>query len=662
MILDSITLHDFGAYAGRQRIDLAPPSPGRPIVLVGGLNGGGKTTLLDALRLVLFGQLANTSNRASIPYTEYLDRSIHRHSVHGEASLSLSFRHYAEGLETRYEIRRSWRRTKRGVKESFSAIRNGVPDYLASANWAARVETFMPVGIAHLFLFDGERIESYADPEKTSELIESAILNLLGLGIVDQLAQDLKVFERRKRAESKDGPETARIQHVEKEVERARERLSILRGHAAKLNTRISCVQRDAERVEHEFRAAGGTLYELRAELEAGLQQVRSEVSALETKLLGHAAGALPLVLANGLLDEAVRLASDERAARREALIVGALEDRDAAALALLRERELPDEMVVQVESLLAADRAARKERSELGIRLDLQDDVPGKLDALRENTLDEAFAAAEADILRYSKNRTALTSGEEQLAHIPDEDSIAPLMERRNRLQDELAALEKRRDRNNIEVGAAQDELERLERTLADLQQVDAKARFGQHEKSRLVVHSVEARSTISEFRRRVIEQNVEHIEHLVLECFQQLLRKTSLVGRIVVDPESFALSLFAPDGARFDPRRLSAGERQLLAVATLWGLGKASGRALPAVIDTPLGRLDGTHREYLVQRYFPNVSHQVLLLSTDEEISQPHLRTLEPWIGHRYRLDYDDSTEATTVSRGYFEHEDAA
>ena len=201
VILDSIALHDFGVYAGRQQVDLTPPSPDRPIVLVGGLNGGGKTTLLDSLQLVLFGELAHTSNRGSMPYTEYLNRSIHRNSTYGEASLSLSFRHFAEGSETRYEIRRAWHRTKRGVKESFSAARNGIPDHLSSANWAAQVQTFMPAGIAHLFLFDGERIEAYADPQKTSELIESAILNLLGLNIVDQLDRDLKVFERRKQAD-----------------------------------------------------------------------------------------------------------------------------------------------------------------------------------------------------------------------------------------------------------------------------------------------------------------------------------------------------------------------------------------------------------------------------------------------------------------------------
>ena len=662
MILDSIALHDFGVFAGHQQFDLTPPSPDRPIVLVGGLNGGGKTTLLDALQLVLFGELAQTSNRGSMPYTEYLNRSIHRNSIYGEASLSLSFRHFAEGSESRYEIRRAWRRTKRGAKESFSATRNGLPDHLSSTNWAARVQTFMPAGIAHLFLFDGERIEAYADPEKTSELIESAILNLLGLNVVDQLDRDLKVFERRKRTEDKDGPESARIQHAEEEAEKARRRLSDLRQIGEKLNTRIAQKQQEADRLEHEFRTAGGPLYERRTELETLRQQIQSEQSELDARLREHAAGALPLLIVKGLLEEATTLASTEKVANREAMVLGALEERDAKTLAFLRANNVDGDVHSLVESFFSDERAKRRQLSEAGTHLGLQEDTPAKLDALLGSTLPEAVVATDATLRRHGKTRDAAASVEEQIAHIPDEDFIAPLVEGRKRLDDELAGIRIQKERNRIEVESAEGELERSEKTLADLQEADAWARLGRHEKSRIVSHSVRARNTLKEFRRRVIARNVEQIEHLVLESFQQLLRKTSLVSRIAIDPETFSLSLFAPDGGRLDPRRLSAGERQLLAVATLWGLGKASGRALPTAIDTPLGRLDGTHREHLVERYFPNASHQVLLLSTDEEITQHHLQMLEPWIGHRYRLDHDDSTGSTTVSKGYFGLEEAA
>ena len=43
MILDSIIIENFGVYAGKQEAILTP-EPGKPIILFGGMNGGGKTT------------------------------------------------------------------------------------------------------------------------------------------------------------------------------------------------------------------------------------------------------------------------------------------------------------------------------------------------------------------------------------------------------------------------------------------------------------------------------------------------------------------------------------------------------------------------------------------------------------------------------------------
>jgi len=83
---------------------------------------------------------------------------------------------------------------------------------------------------------------------------------------------------------------------------------------------------------------------------------------------------------------------------------------------------------------------------------------------------------------------------------------------------------------------------------------------------------------------------------------------------------------------------------------------LMRASGRPLPTAIDTPLGRLDASHRAHLVERYFPYASHQVLLFSTDEEINSTYYEKLKPYVGRTYMLDYDDNTGSTQIKKGYF------
>jgi DNA sulfur modification protein DndD len=75
-----------------------------------------------------------------------------------------------------------------------------------------------------------------------------------------------------------------------------------------------------------------------------------------------------------------------------------------------------------------------------------------------------------------------------------------------------------------------------------------------------------------------------------------------------------------------------------------------------VPAVIDTPLGRLDTAHRSRVVERYLPNAGHQVVVLSTDTELDADYRELLGARVGREYVLDFDDDTGATTIRPGYF------
>ena len=144
MILDQMLLKNFGLYAGSQAITLTPPSPERPVVLIGGLNGGGKTTLLDALQLGLFGPHAKISNRGTLGYQEYLSRSIHHGKSASEAAIEIRFRYTIEGREEQYRLHRSWRRNGKGCTEHVEVRKNGVLEPTLADNWASQVEEFFP--------------------------------------------------------------------------------------------------------------------------------------------------------------------------------------------------------------------------------------------------------------------------------------------------------------------------------------------------------------------------------------------------------------------------------------------------------------------------------------------------------------------------------------
>jgi DNA sulfur modification protein DndD len=196
------------------------------------------------------------------------------------------------------------------------------------------------------------------------------------------------------------------------------------------------------------------------------------------------------------------------------------------------------------------------------------------------------------------------------------------------------------------------------LEEAIQRLADEGLAAHHAEDSRLRILKHSKKVRSTLDAFRISVVRRHIATIESLVLDAFRSLLRKRQLIHSLTIDPVSFEVVLWQQPGVALPFDRLSAGERQLLATALLWGLARAAGRPIPTIIDTPLGRLDSAHRGRLVDSYFPHASHQVILLSTDEEITGRYHSVLRPFIGREYTLAHDDTIGSTSITPGYFLH----
>jgi DNA sulfur modification protein DndD len=109
------------------------------------MNGGGKTTLFDALQLALYGVRARCSRRANRSYEDFLLESIH-HGVSPEqgAGVSLAFQYTADGESHDYEVRRDWKLEEGKLRESLLVVQDGLPNYNVTRNWQQMVEELIP--------------------------------------------------------------------------------------------------------------------------------------------------------------------------------------------------------------------------------------------------------------------------------------------------------------------------------------------------------------------------------------------------------------------------------------------------------------------------------------------------------------------------------------
>ncbi|MBE9139756.1 AAA family ATPase [Nodosilinea sp. LEGE 07088] len=199
MIFLDLTLQNFGPYHGHHTLNLRPQD-GCPIILIGGLNGGGKTTLMDAIRLALYGQRAPIDRRRSLAYVSFLAQCVNNQAERAAVELTFERVIYISGIEKLSQVRvqRLW---QRGSKDTLTVELDGWPNEYLTQNWDEQVEDWLPLGLSNLFLFDGEQVKALAEQDTPPPSVVSAIRAVLGLELADRLANDLAVLVSRKQAE-----------------------------------------------------------------------------------------------------------------------------------------------------------------------------------------------------------------------------------------------------------------------------------------------------------------------------------------------------------------------------------------------------------------------------------------------------------------------------
>jgi DNA sulfur modification protein DndD len=657
MIIEKLTLQNIGLYGGTHVFNLCPDSPTKPIILFGGLNGAGKTTFLDALQLCLYGRQARCSNRGDLAYGEFLHDTMTRGTApETGASISIQYRRTTEGREEHFVITRAWADSGKGMSDRVEVLRNGSPAPVLGESWAEYIEAYLPSRIANLFFFDGEQIKELAEQENAAAMLKSAIHSLLGLDLVDRLHADLLVVERRKRLAAKTDATRQKLKVLETDCERHEKLLADAVLECAAAQTAYDRSLKRLADAEKRYRQEGGDLFERRTQLEECGERLQTAIRVQEEQVRELAAGALPLSL---LQDQLLRLEqqiTNEIAFNENQLLLALLEQRDRQTLKLLAKQNCPQNALKKLSDFLGSDRSSREAivgdepflKTDAGVRDSIRVLRGSSLPAL----VDEARTCV-AELERLHQGKDILDA---QLAQVPLADSVATVTKGLHDAQATVRDAKARLDAFEAKKGQIERDLSAKRLVYSRELETDTYAQIHQEEEERILHYSARVRETLERFKAAAVARRIVQLENLIFASFSQLIRKAHFLSAIHINPENFAVSLITTAGKPLPVARLSAGERQLLATSMLWGLARASGRIVPTVIDTPLGRLDSSHREHLVERYFPVASHQVILLSTNEEIRECHLDKLRPFVTRSYLLDYDAEKRLTTPQEGYF------
>lgn len=641
MILDQLIFNHFGIYRDKQILELGGGAVDRPITLVRALNGSGKTTLLDGLRIALYG-------RRVLPpkflggYEKYLRDAIHRDIDPAEgASVSVSFRVRTEGRERAYCVTRSWSLQNGQVKERLSVALDNTEDAAATEAWADTIEQLLPLRLSNFCFFDGEKLEDLADADRSREAVREAVSSLLGLDLVDQLKSDLEHVG--KRAQSRLVEETVQIDLDElkiayEEVDKLVHQALFERGHAANLLERAKL---DVTNAQSRFEQAGGEFYRDRAQLTERQRLLEEEVKHAETRLDALAHGAAPLLLVRKNI---AQWSSSVPTHSRE--LQALLSFRDELVIRELARVGGSLSLVNSLKDFLVADLASRASPSEKQVR-----PFSASLRGL-STTLQSLPEEIRRELSQHQAAVDAAAAVSRKLQRVPDDASISPLQQK---LSD--AVIQKAEAQGQLKAADEQLESARIQRsrllaayTKAMDKQIIQQGLLGEAKLIRQ--RTEELVGALQIFRQQVAEGHAKQLAELIFDCLTQLHRKKHLVHSVHVDAQTFSVKLLDVVGRELPPDRLSAGERQIIAVATIWAILRISGRPLPLIIDTPLGRLDSLHRNALIDHFFTNASHQIILLATDTEIDDVSYERLQSSVNRKYQIVYDEDSHGSILS----------
>lgn len=662
MLIEQLRLENFGTYQGQHVFDLAPRVKygyKRPIILFGGLNGSGKTTFLNAVRLALYGRQGLSAPLTQKEYESVLTGLIHVSPAQlvkaNRATVELLFSHARLGQTTRYRVLRHWHVKGSTFEEGLQIFVDvSQTPYLFDEQAQAFLSQLIPFGVSQFFFFDGEQIADLANDDG-DQVLGDAVRRLLGLDIASRLNSDLSVFLRNHRTDAASQDARTKLKEHQATYDRLMQEIEDAQAEIQQvLQPQIDAAVAAKETMQSHLSERGGAWAINRSEVEARLDAIREEKAAVEALMREILAGPAVFSFATELCQKL------ESIVRAEQTI---LETRAAAAALNANVQQLKSKLsdiagsntwrpvVMRCIDGWLTDMSPKDAPRQTLVHGLTGTDAQQLLD-----TLSTAAASASTELSAAQRRLRQLGDEEllhqDKLAHAPSDASI----------QDAFVAFEQSTGHVAILEAKRKAMLEDIRRKLWIAIDVTRKKKRLEND-NREVGVSTKAqglaenlREVIADFQVRATQLKCEQLRVHFMTAFGRLARKDDMIRDARIDPSSFTVTLFGPNGQAIPKARLSAGERQIFAIAMLEALGKTSGRSLPVIIDTPLGRLDSAHRERLVESYFPKASHQVIVLSTDTEVDQRFYEGLRSKVSHAFHLKFDPASRSTSIDEGYF------
>jgi len=638
----------------------------RPIILIGGANGCGKTTLFDAIYHALYG----LDIKSVLQFEELFNAGVKITTgmKNQKIILCVEFSGMVINKEQHYKLQRTYMLTEQRVLESVQLSMGGNTFTYGSGSTPTQraqneevinkiIAANLPKELSYYFLFDAMKTSELLKEEQINKLIEKNINSVMGFNKYNRLRKGAATLLDEKKAEKMENENmrqeyanlTAQKQELEKEIDELNamysEALEYANEHQERYNhlkagKNADDITRDKMKtLENNIQSTIKSESEYRQSLDNLAKDIETKVVypklasllATEIELILHAKDDVAKARVNVLSDKQIELFTAKLAKVIEEQY---LSGRKIDVSSLVEEMKLLQEMENTVE-----DKYAFLTSSDLDRLKDL-------INASAANpfiNLDDQRERLNSEIRDLPKQREMLDEYERTLNG--NDYTIIELYENNGKKMEELKA----------QISSVKEEVKSLEKKIAtydyDLPQVpdpqyDLLCKLPDFFK---------------EVSLKLLKAKKASIERMMREQLNiNLVIYAGYIGRVELsapNSDDIAFKIYHKDGNEIYLSQLNAGAKQTVMQVLLKVLYNLGDYEPPVMIDTVMGVLDKESREVILERYFPDLAHQTILLSTDTEITtERDFEKIQAYLAKTYTLHRDQEHQCTTITEDYF------
>lgn len=716
MKINKLVLKNFRSYEEKTVFDFTTTND-KNIILVGGKNGAGKSTIFEAIKVCIYGPIAYKYQGFNSSYISKIKSNINNNSLKNDsvdALVSIDIELTENTEKNTYTLSREWTYEDKKLNEKFSVYKNNSASPLDEEElnyFENYITSIISPKIFEFFFFDGEHLSEFFIGKNSNVHLKESLLSLCNFDTFEVLKNTI-ISNNRNSKNSSDEIEIAKENYLnlEDELRHLYNEEEVLSNDLQNISNELEDLQQNQIKLNDDFRKKGGILADERDSFNARMVQLESRRGIINQNIKDFCNEILPfLIVKNNLLSLEKQLKTEN-----ESLLYNHLKDKlnmDYIKNILLGKIDdcVLDSVAVTVSDSLVEDikpdgydadfktiyNLSSEENSNLSslIKTILSTDnkvISNLFDELRNiaNELSEIRQKLNASLEDNSLNvyLASLSDLTTQIAKLSEHKNI--LNSKFELLTNKIDAISTERDKSKakytelLQANKVIDMSDNLILMLDDIISTLTSNKIKEIQDNFMIIFkkiiqkdnfidfiNIDNKFNVSLYINKIyssleIENLISNIGYDEMEkklgelFFQDLFKIYNVENKyeLLSAIKNNTQSSFLDLRTKIDINGFSSGEKQIYILCLYWALIKSSNIEIPFIIDTPYARIDETHRNNITSEYLSSISNQVVILSTNTEIDEKAYREIKPKLNGEYLIEYDDKNRKTIQNKGYF------